>query len=90
MKDLTPSETETLKMFDEKFLYWVVLGSTLNDGSELRWNVGEGKLPNIEAIKDFLLTQLRLARSEGFTAGRVAEAKTCAGCSKARDDSDAT
>lgn len=32
--------------FEEEFLYWVILGSTLNDGSELRWNVGDGKLPN--------------------------------------------
>lgn len=23
--------------FDEEFVYWVVLGSTLNDGSERRW-----------------------------------------------------
>lgn len=42
------------KSFDKKFLYWVVLGSTLNDGSELRWNVGEGKMPDIKAIKAFI------------------------------------
>jgi len=46
------------KKFDEKFLYWVVLGSTLNDGSELRWNVGEGKMPDIKSIKSFIRSLL--------------------------------
>lgn len=53
-----------LKEFDEKFLYSVVLGSTLNDGSELRWNVGDGKMPSIDNIKSFLQEKLAQVRQE--------------------------
>jgi hypothetical protein len=57
-------EQRKIKEFREKFLYWVVLGSTLNDGSELRWNVGDGKLPNIEDIESFLLQTILETREE--------------------------
>ena len=55
MNKMTPTLSAEQDKFAEKFLCWVVLGSTLNDGSELRWNVGDGKLPNIEKVKSFLL-----------------------------------
>ena len=42
------------KEFEKQFLYTVVLGSTLNDGNALRWNVGDGKMPDIDKIKSFL------------------------------------
>lgn len=46
---------EAKKRFDEKFLYWVVLGSTLNDGSELGFTM---ECRRIEKIKSFLEQEL--------------------------------
>lgn len=59
-----PHTEEILKEFDDKFLYWVVLGSTMNDGSELRWNVGEDQMPSIEKIKSFILLALSSQRKQ--------------------------
>lgn len=50
--------SEALKRFEKQFCYWVVLGSTLKDGSKLEWNVPDGKIPNINKIKAFLLQEL--------------------------------
>lgn len=61
---------ELLKQFDEKFLYWVVLGSTLNDGSELRWNVGDDQMPSIKEVKKFLLSAYTLGIEEGRSEER--------------------
>ena len=61
---MEPTNETWKKRFDEKFLYWVVLGSTLNDGSELRWNVGEGKMPDIDVIKSFISEERKRAQTE--------------------------
>lgn len=55
--------------FDKEFLYWVVMGSTLNNGSELRWNVGDGKMPNINTIKDFIKNVEKEAGEKGYADG---------------------
>ncbi len=52
--DLQKEIDNQMAKFEEKFLYWVVLGSTMNGGSELRWNVGEDEMPSIEKIKSYL------------------------------------
>ena len=71
------STQSILKEFDEKFVYWVVLGSTLYDGSERRWKKERQQPQEIisfleQAIKDAkeeerkkLIDKLSLI--EGFT-----------------------
>jgi len=55
------STQSILKEFDEKFVYWVVLGSTLNDGSERRWKK-EGQQP--QEIISFLEQAIKDAKEE--------------------------
>jgi len=54
--------TEKIKEFDEKFTYWVALGSTLKDGSVRRFNFGENKDPR--EIRDFISTSIQEAVAE--------------------------
>lgn len=67
--NLQTLQQESDKDFDEKFLYWVILGSTLNNGSELRWNVGDGRMPDIDKIKSFHHLQLEKAYKIGLRKG---------------------
>ena len=85
MKNTLSAEQEK---FEEEFLYWVVLGSTLNDGSELRWNVGDGRLPNIKKIKSFLLAsnaRIRLQTLQEVQVMIEGEKKECSDCASERD-----
>ena len=61
MKDL-------IKEFENRFIYWVVLGSTLNDGSEMRWS-RENQQP--KEIIDFLSEAISQTQKEAYEKGRL-------------------
>jgi len=60
----TQKTEEWEKEFDDEFLYWVVLGSTLNDGSKQKWNVRDGEMPDFKKIKRFISKAISQSKSD--------------------------
>jgi len=59
---------DIIKEFENRFIYWVVLGSTLNDGSEMRWS-RENQQP--KEIIDFLSEAISQTQKEAYEKGRL-------------------
>lgn len=59
---------DIIKEFENRFIYWVVLGSTLNDGSEMRW-IRENQQP--KEIIDFLSEAISQTQKEAYEKGRL-------------------
>lgn len=87
MPNLTPSETEALKMFDERLpkmmvdLVWSITDGGCKTTEKQYLTYQDEPIREFEAIKDLFLTQLRLARADernkAYEEGKNAAVDAC-------------